>query len=212
MFGLLGAAWKQFQGQQPITTTILLGPSGVGKTTILERLKTLFACNENETKTTKIRPTVGLNVANLKVKSTYFLVWDFGGKESLRPIWEKYVGGAKTVVYVIDSSSEDTVNEAKKLLKELLERQDLLRVPFLIYVNKQDLPGALSLQQVVDKLDLAVEVNRLRWFQNCSALQNYGIKEGFEWLERHLTITCQNSTNEKKVNLAKPESSYRAEQ
>ncbi|EME25990.1 ADP-ribosylation factor, partial [Galdieria sulphuraria] len=208
---LLDAAWKQlYQVQQH--TTILLGPSNAGKTTILERLKILFAETENHKQLPKVRPTIGLNVANLKVSSTYFLLWDFGGKESLRPIWEKYVTDAETVVYVIDSSSEETVNDSKKLLKELLERTDLVKVPFLIYVNKQDLPGALSLLQVVDKLDLPFEVDRLRWFQNCSAIQGYGIKEGFEWLERHLVAKPQKLSDHNIVKVAKPKPSYLSEQ
>ncbi|EME25841.1 ADP-ribosylation factor-related protein 1 [Galdieria sulphuraria] len=211
MFSLLDAAWKQlYQVQQH--TTILLGPSNAGKTTILERLKILFAETENHKQLPKVRPTIGLNVANLKVSSTYFLLWDFGGKESLRPIWEKYVTDAETVVYVIDSSSEETVNDSKKLLKELLERTDLVKVPFLIYVNKQDLPGALSLLQVVDKLDLPFEVDRLRWFQNCSAIQGYGIKEGFEWLERHLVAKPQKLSDHNIVKVAKPKPSYLSEQ
>ncbi|GJQ10981.1 hypothetical protein GpartN1_g2772.t1 [Galdieria partita] len=207
MFSLLDAAWKQLYKVQQ-HTTILLGPSSVGKTTILERLKILFAETDNPKELPKIRPTVGLNVANLKVANTYFLIWDFGGKESLRPIWEKYVNDAETVIYVVDSSSEETVKEAKKLLNELLERTDLLKVPFLIYINKQDLPGALTLLEVVDKLDLPMEVDRLRWFQNCSAVQGYGVKEGFEWLERHVATKPQTLCSENMKKIAKPEPSY----
>lgn len=207
MFSLLHAAWNQlYQVQQH--TTIVLGPSGAGKTTLVERLKILFAQNGSEKELFKIRPTVGLNVANLKVANTCFLIWDFGGKESLRPIWERYVTQAETVVYVIDASSEGTVMEAKKLLKELFEREDLSQIPFLIFVNKQDLCGSLSLETVVEKLELPVELERLRWFQNCSALQGYGVKEGFEWLERHVTMKPQWKNVENTEMVAKPQPSY----
>jgi hypothetical protein len=55
--------------------------------------------------------------------------------------------------------------------------------PVLILANKQDLPGAMPLDELQGKLDLDKFDENVIWhLQAASALQNKGIKEGFEWL------------------------------
>eukprot|EP00871_Galdieria_phlegrea_P002047 jgi/Galph1/2843/GphlegSOOS_G1536.1 len=190
MFSLIDSVWKQLS-QVTQYAVVILGSSGSGKTMILERLKDHYSAGEkreNKDHPPKVRPTVGLNVAHLKVENAIFLVWDFGGKKQLRPIWERYVNDASAVVFVIDATCANKTEEDAQLLRELLERKELSNKPFLIYINKQDMSGVLSLQEVAEILRLPVEVHRPRWLQDCSAEQNTGIKEGFEWLRRHLFL------------------------
>jgi ADP-ribosylation factor-like protein 2 len=54
----------------------------------------------------------------------------------------------------------------------------------LIFANKQDLAGALTLEQISDFLDLTNEdISGRHWtIIACSAMTSEGLIEGFEWI------------------------------
>ena len=58
---------------------LLLGLDAAGKTTILYKLKF------NETISTI--PTIGFNVAHMRVADLMFMVWDVGGQAKVRDFW-----------------------------------------------------------------------------------------------------------------------------
>lgn len=58
-----------------------------------------------------------------------------GGKEELRPYWQRYMSKAITLVFVVDSSSQQLFPVAKKLLHELLASDPHL--PLMVLANKQ---------------------------------------------------------------------------
>lgn len=58
-----------------------------------------------------------------------------GGKEELRPYWQRYMSKAVTLVFVVDSSSRQLFPVAKKLLRELLTSDPHL--PLMVLANKQ---------------------------------------------------------------------------
>uniref|UniRef100_A0A8C8RLQ5 ADP ribosylation factor like GTPase 5B n=1 Tax=Pelusios castaneus TaxID=367368 RepID=A0A8C8RLQ5_9SAUR len=61
---------------------IIVGLDNAGKTTILYQ----FLMNE----VVHTSPTIGSNVEEIVVKNTHFLMWDIGGQESLRSLWNTY--------------------------------------------------------------------------------------------------------------------------
>lgn len=58
-----------------------------------------------------------------------------GGKEELRPYWQRYMSKAITLVFVVDSSSQQLFPVAEKLLHELLASDPHL--PLMVLANKQ---------------------------------------------------------------------------
>jgi len=58
-----------------------------------------------------------------------------GGKEHLRPYWQKYLGRAAVLVFVVDSSRADLFPTAKTHLQELVAQDPLL--PLVVLANKQ---------------------------------------------------------------------------
>jgi ADP-ribosylation factor protein 1 len=53
----------------------------------------------------------------------------------------------------------------------------------LIFANKQDLPNAMTLDELRNKLALIEFDENTKWYlQAASAVRNEGLKEGFEWL------------------------------
>lgn len=58
-----------------------------------------------------------------------------GGKEDLRPYWQKYIRKALLLVFVVDSSNPQLFPVAKKHLHELLASRPSL--PLMVLANKQ---------------------------------------------------------------------------
>ncbi len=73
-----------------------------------------------------------------------------------RSMWERYCRGVQAVVYVVDSSDHEALENARAELHELLSRPSLATIPLLVLGNKNDLPGALSTTDLIDRLDLKV--------------------------------------------------------
>ena len=48
---------------------------------------------------------IGRNVINF---------WDLGGQKSLRSIWDKYFEEAHAVVFVVDSTDKDRIEECRE--------------------------------------------------------------------------------------------------
>jgi GTPase SAR1 family protein len=86
-----------------------------------------------------IRPTIGLNIARLEVLKHPTLVWDMGGRESLRSLWFNYTHQCHAVIFVIDASDGARFPEVKKVAVDLLSHPSLEGVPFVIMLNKMDL-------------------------------------------------------------------------
>ena len=86
----------------------MLGLDGAGKTTILYKMKI------NETLNTA--PTIGFNVETVNYKNLEFTVWDIGGQTTLRGLWHHYYDGSDAVIYVLDSSDAERIQEAKETL------------------------------------------------------------------------------------------------
>ena len=66
-------------------------------------------------------------------------VWDIGGQKAIRPYWKNYYENTDGMVCVVDSSDEERLNECVEELQSLLVEEGLLKVPLLVYANKQDL-------------------------------------------------------------------------
>ena len=73
-----------------------------------------------------------------------------------RSMWERYCRGVQAIVYVVDAADHDNLDSARLELAELLGKPSLQGIPLLVLGNKNDLPGALSTTDLIDRLDLKV--------------------------------------------------------
>ncbi|KAM6471192.1 E3 ubiquitin-protein ligase TRIM23 [Liasis olivaceus] len=158
---------------------VTLGLDGAGKTTILFKLK--------QDEFMQPIPTIGFNVETVEYKNLKFTIWDVGGKHKLRPLWKHYYLNTQAVVFVIDSSHRDRVSEAHSELAKLLTEKELRDALLLIFANKQDVPGALSVEEITELLNLHKLCCGRSWYiQGCDARSGMGLYEGLDWLSRHL--------------------------
>ena len=86
------------------------------------------------------------------------------------------------IIYVIDSSDSERLEETGKELYNILQQPELSGVPLLIYANKQDLNMALSADEIMEQLGLE-EIDDRNWtIIACSALTKQGLSTGLNWL------------------------------
>ena len=153
---------------------ILIGLDNAGKTTILYKLKL------NEVVTTI--PTIGFNVDEVTIKNLTMTVWDVGGQTKIRPLWQYYFENNDAVIYAVDSSDQQRLEEAREELFAVLGDDRLRDCALLVLANKQDLPGAANVTRVTEALELR-KLRQRNWFvQGTCAVNGDGLAEGFTWL------------------------------
>ncbi|CAF1123461.1 unnamed protein product [Rotaria sordida] len=188
----MGSSWNKIASLFPKKEEIrvlMFGLDAAGKTTALYVMKL------GEVVTTI--PTIGFNVETVEFRNIKMTAWDVGGRDKIRPLWRHYYQNTAAIVYVIDSNDRERINEACEELHRMANEDELRTRPILVLANKQDLPNAMSVDELRDKLGM----NRLscdtKWhIQPTIATQNEGIREGFEWLADAITA--------KKVDILKP--------
>ncbi|KAF1741611.1 hypothetical protein MXB_380, partial [Myxobolus squamalis] len=149
-----------------------------GKTTILYKLKLGEIVNTI--------PTIGFNVETVEYKNLSFNVWDVGGQDKIRPLWRHYFQNSQGIIFVIDSSDRDRLDEAKDELHKLLAEEELRECVVLVYANKQDKPNPLSVGEIGDRLNLANSSQRKWFIQSSVAVAGTGLFEGMEWLAQNI--------------------------
>lgn len=83
---------------------------------------------------------------------------------------------------MVDSSDKQRLTEAKGELHKLLEEEDLKEAYILVFANKQDVLGALNVNEVKQGLGL-VDVTSHNWFiQPTVAVKGDGLLQGLDWL------------------------------
>ncbi|EDO48360.1 predicted protein [Nematostella vectensis] len=164
---------------------LMVGLDAAGKTTILYKLKL------GEIVTTI--PTIGFNVESVEYKNISFTVWDVGGQDKIRPLWRHYFQNTQGLIYVVDSNDRERVNESKEELNKMLQEDELKDAVVLVMANKQDLPNALSVSEITEKLGLQSIRDRQWYIQAACATQGTGLYEGLDWLSNELSKEKSNA-------------------
>ena len=153
---------------------LFLGLDASGRTT------TLYKLILGEVVTTI--PTIGFNVETLLYKDYSFTIWDVGGCDKIRPLWRHYFQNTQCIVFFVDSNDRERISESEWSLGLLLTEEELKGVPLLVFANKQDLPNAMSVEEVTEKLSLQ-KVRNCPWYVQASAApMGDGLYEGLDWI------------------------------
>ena len=118
-----------------------LGEGGVGKTSLVNLLQGKKIEKERN-------PTVGLEVDDSILNGNKCSIWDLGGQERFRFMWQDFLKGTGLAVLVTDSTEENV-----QKTKEIFERfSRFIGAKIIAIANKQDLPGALNANTVQNRL------------------------------------------------------------
>ena len=155
----------------------MVGLDGVGKTTILYKLKHYEAM--------RTCPTHGFNIETFENQNTIFNVYEVGGCQKIRALWKYYLQYTQELIFVIDAEDRERIEEARNELMVLLRDETLNEAALLILANKQDVPGAMTVREISEKLGLLYLTNRKWYILATCALSGDGLWEGMEWLSNH---------------------------
>eukprot|EP00914_Ancora_sagittata_P028319 GHVO01055793.1.p1 GENE.GHVO01055793.1~~GHVO01055793.1.p1 ORF type:complete len:203 (+),score=31.24 GHVO01055793.1:156-764(+) len=183
MFTLLSGFYK-YMFQKEEYFVLILGLDNAGKTTYLEQTKTKFSRNYKGMNLSKITTTVGLNIGKIDIGNVRLNFWDLGGQEELQALWDKYYAESHAVVFMIDSSDKERIQESKEAFDKMLGNETLCGVPLLLLANKQDLSGCMSVSDI--KTDFKGSAHKIG-HRDCSvmgtsALNGDGVGEGIQWI------------------------------
>lgn len=158
---------------------LLVGLDGAGKTTLLYKFKIGEAV--------ATIPTIGFNTEEFQYKNVKFSMWDVGGQERIRALWKYYYQGAHAIIFMVDSSDHDRLEEARDQLHQMLCDDLLQSVSVLILANKQDLPRASSVTTVAEKMNVTSLPHAVKWrIEGTNAVSGEGIYEALDWLSQNL--------------------------
>lgn len=164
-------------------SVLILGLDNAGKTTLLENIKTAYSNNKG-LPPEKIAPTVGQNVGHVKIDNVLLKLWDVGGQENLRTLWESYYNDAHAVIFVVDSTDRIRLEECKRTLDNIVNDEILEGVPILMLANKQDMEDRMEVEDIKEVFNKIAEKMSARDSRvlPISALEGTGVKEAAEWL------------------------------
>merc|ERR1712224_321316 len=127
------------------------------------------------------------DVETVQYKSINFIVWDVGGQDKIRKLWRYYYQNTQGLIFVIDSSGRDRIEDAREELSKMLADEEMAEAVVLVFANKQDLPNSMSTKEVADKLSLQSLRNHHWFIQSACATSGDGLHEGFDWLSRAIS-------------------------
>lgn len=86
----------------------------------------------------------------------------------------------------MDSNDRDRVDEAALELQKLLREDELREAVVLVLANKQDLPNAMTVADITEKLGLNSLRNRQWYIISTCATSGDGLFDGLDWLANAL--------------------------
>lgn len=157
----------------------LVGPSGVGKTTIQKRVVTNKFIQA-------IESTVGVTFESKKYKVANRVVelqiWDFGGQTRFKDISNLLIRGSDAVLLVYDVSRPVTLDELKNVWIPLTLKNVSSDTILVLDGNKIDLGKRVTGSEIKGVL----KKGRIPYYFETSAKTGYGINEVFIELVKKL--------------------------
>ncbi|XP_009270722.1 PREDICTED: ADP-ribosylation factor 5 [Aptenodytes forsteri] len=132
-------------------------------------------------------PPTGFNVETVEYKNICFTVWDVGGQDKIRPLWRHYFQNTQGLIFVVDSNDRERVQESADELQKMLQEDELRDAVLLVFANKQDMPNAMAVSELTDKLGLQTLRSRTWYVQATCATQGTGLYDGLDWLSHELS-------------------------
>nr|XP_014710316.1 ADP-ribosylation factor-like protein 13A [Equus asinus] len=186
MFRLLTSCWSRLKTTQETrrsVTIIIIGLDNSGKTVLLEVFQRLLP--------SRMGHCLKSELTTLLLDEYEVSIYDLNGDKKGREIWPNYYAQAHGLVFVLDSSDLERMQEVKIILTRLLSDKRVAGKPILLMANKQDKKDALLPCDIVKYLLLERLVNEnksLCRVEPCSAINNLqrrnhqSIIEGLRWL------------------------------
>ncbi|CAD8137044.1 unnamed protein product [Paramecium pentaurelia] len=182
----MGCICSAQANQQSIKTKIvIIGLEQSGKTALFEYIK---RGNFIET-----QPTDGYNV---DFNNKDFLIFDLAGRTP--NLWQHYYENADGIIFVIDSSNKENLQQVKEQLMKLNQDIEFLNIGVLIMFTKSDLEH-INCKAFLDECGVLKNLEQEKAWQMCSSKTGEGIEEGIQKLMLLIKKQYTRPQNQQKV-------------
>ncbi|KAJ9465363.1 ADP-ribosylation factor-like protein 13B [Diplonema papillatum] len=156
----------------------VFGIGNAGKTTLLSALG-----GEIDRETT---PTIGFTPVRMSADRYDVVLYDLGGGKQIRGVWPSYFSDIHGIIYVVDHSDPDTVEESLEAIQTIITDDRSSGKPLLLFANKQDLSPEMALEDLEARFNVAAAGQPFK-VAPISALEaghaaHKNIETGIEWL------------------------------
>ncbi|KAG9646126.1 ARF/SAR superfamily, partial [Aureobasidium melanogenum] len=153
---------------------LMLGLDNSGKTSIV---KNIMGEDINT-----VSPTLGFIIKTIDYDGYKLNIWDVGGQKTLRTYWKNYFEKTDTLIWVVDGTDRERIDDCRQELEGLLLQERLMGASLLVFKNKSDVAGCMSSEEIRKALQLDT-IHTHRWnIMECSALTGLNLQEGLKWV------------------------------
>ena len=130
----------------------------------------------------------GFEVEDIRHNRCTFQTWDISTQAVSRRLWSHYFPGTEALIFVVDSSDRERLEDAAEELRTALAHDDMRGCKsVLVFANKQDCVACLTVEEVTSGLGLPQVADGRKWtVQSSIATRSDGVMEGLNWLEASL--------------------------
>ncbi|MFW9831457.1 MAG: Rab family GTPase [Candidatus Thorarchaeota archaeon] len=159
----------------PLAKVIIAGASGVGKTSLVNRL--VFE------DFSEVEPTIGVNFAQKichgETGPVNLSIWDLSGHPRFQCLMPRFCQGATGIVLVVDITAPDSIDAAKQWLDYIASYNvSTPEYAVVLAVNKIDLQPRIAL----DSLQSFIRIHQIFDLIRCSAKSGENVKLVFNTL------------------------------
>jgi ADP-ribosylation factor-like protein 8 len=97
-------------------------------------------------------------------------------------MWERYCRDVNAIVFVVDAADRAAMPVVSEELHSLLSKPTLDGIPLLVLGNKSDLPGKMSVDELIEALDLKRVTHREISCYGISAKEETNLDAVLQWL------------------------------
>ncbi|KAK2809325.1 hypothetical protein FQN50_003967 [Emmonsiellopsis sp. PD_5] len=153
---------------------LMLGLDNAGKTTIVKRIM--------DEDVTTVSPTLGFIIKSIDFQGYKLNIWDVGGQKTLRSYWRNYFEKTDALIWVVDATDRLRIEDCREELAGLLLEERLVGASLLVFLNKTDVEGGMSREDIREGLQLDA-IKTHKWtILPCSAMTGHNLNEGLEWV------------------------------
>lgn len=92
--------------------------------------------------------TVGLGQDKFTYDDIQLTVYDLGGSQKFRSVWQRFFAEIWGFIYVVDAADHERLKESSETLDVITQHKMMKGKPFIIVANKQDKEGAIPAEKL----------------------------------------------------------------
>lgn len=131
-----------------IPKVLVTGPFSSGKSTFVHSLATKAVSVD------RLATTVALDYGHIDHKGFAVDIFGTPGQERFAPVLKQLRGQAMGIFLLVDSTKPEEFDRAK----EMLDETRTTGLPYVIVANKQDMQGALSTEEIRERMNVPEKV------------------------------------------------------